>query len=254
MGASTAKISQRQLLLKKAQDRHQTKADQPEQAAQRFDAAFQARFVEQVSEAVARVTEEIVGMLMDLPALHGGEDQLAARLQHARHFIDADARFLQMFQHLNVDDGVERVVAERQFGDVAQHFDFRVVPGLVADAAIQADVAGVSEERSVGTLAGAGVQDMRAGGKLAGGGGEVFQKLGMKRIDPAHDEGGNEGLDQLPKFRFKHALPLPHGRRLRPGARERRSGFWSGSIRVCSGNRSGPSGEAGSPENRARDG
>ena len=101
-------------------------------------------------------------MLMDLPALHGGEDQLAAGLEHARHFVDADAWFLQMFQHLDVDDGVERVVAKRQLGDVAQDFDLRIVPGLVADAAIQADVAGVREERSVGTFARAGVQDMRA--------------------------------------------------------------------------------------------
>ena len=105
---------------------------------------------------------------MDLPALHGGEDQLAARLEHAGHFVDADARFLQMFQDLNVDDGVERVVAERQFGDVAQDFDFRVVPGLVADAAIQAHVAGVREERSVGTLARAGIQNMSASGQACG--------------------------------------------------------------------------------------
>ncbi len=209
MGARSDEDQPAPAPLKKAQDRHHAKADQPEQPAQRFDAAFQAGFIEQVSEPVARVAEEIVGMLMDLPALHGGEDQLAARLEHARHFIDADARFLQMLQDLNVDDGVERVIAKGQFRDVAQDFDFRVVPGLVADAAIQADVAGVREERSVGTLARAGVQNMRAGGQLAGGCGEVFEKLGMKRIHPAHNERGDERLDQLPEFRFKHSATAP---------------------------------------------
>src|ERR1700733_13710839 len=146
-------------------------------------------------------------MLMDLPALHGGEDQLPARFEHARHFVDPYAGLLQMLQHLNVDEGVERVVAERELGDVAQDLDFRIVPGLVADAAIQTDVAGVGEKRSVGTLARAGVQDMSARRQFSGGFGEVFQKFGVKWIHPAHDERGNEGLDQLLEFWFKHSAP-----------------------------------------------
>jgi len=66
----------------------------------------------------------------------------------------------------------------------------------------------VREERSVGTFSRAGIQDMRARGKLAGRIGEVFKKLSVKRVEPAHDDRGDERLDQAAEFRFKHARAL----------------------------------------------
>ena len=74
--------------------------------------------------------------------------------------------------------------------------------------AIQAHVARVRKERSVRTFACARVQNVSAGRQLAGRGGEMFQKFSVKRIDPTQDEGGDQRLDQLPKFRFKHARAL----------------------------------------------
>ena len=118
-----------------------------------------------------------------------------------------------MFQHLDVDDRVERVVAKGQFGNIAEHLDFCVIPGLVADAAIQADVAGMREKRSVGTFARACVQNMRTGRQFAGSGGEVFEKLGMKRIQPAHDKGGMKGWTSLRNFGLNtRALSTPSAR------------------------------------------
>ncbi len=101
-----------------------------------------------------------------------------------------------MFQNLNVDNGVERAVAKGQFRDIAEHFDFRIIPGFVADATIQADVVRMGEQGCVGTLACAGVQNHGSGGKFTGGRGEMFEQDGVKRVHPSHDEAGHQGLDQ----------------------------------------------------------
>ena len=85
--------------------------------------------VEQVFEAVPRIAEEVVRVLVDLPILHGREDELAAGLEHARHLGDADVRFLDVLEHLNIDHGIEDAVAERELADVALDVDVRVVPG-----------------------------------------------------------------------------------------------------------------------------
>jgi hypothetical protein len=63
------------------------------------------------------------------------------------------------------------------------------------------------KQRSVGALAGAGIQDVSASGHFLGGGREMFEQLSMKWVKPAHEETGNQGLDQLAEFGFKHSAP-----------------------------------------------
>ncbi len=109
-----------------------------------------------------------------------------------------------MFKDLDIDDGVEGAFAEGQLRNVAEDLDFRIVPGFVADAAVQSHVMGMREKGRVGALAGTSVQDHGTRGKFAGGFGEMFEQDGMKRVDPAHDEARHQRLDQLPEFCFKH--------------------------------------------------
>src|SRR4051794_27111626 len=67
-------------LLQKSERRHQPEADVPKQPAQRLYAALQPRLLEEILEPIARVAEEVVGVLVDLPILHGGQDELPSGL------------------------------------------------------------------------------------------------------------------------------------------------------------------------------